>query len=421
MIQKLKRRMVLLVLAGLLLASAGLVAAINWMNWRSLDAQVSGVLDMLADNGGQRPGGLGDGEGRGFLPTGPLGGERRDMRRRDFSPLENAARLSTFYTIHLDAQGQVIRWDSDRADIYTDAEIAELARTILARGDAAGRVDTQFYRRVEQEGETLLIVVDARMDIQNARSVLRVTLLVALAETALLGAGALLLIRRMVRPVEEAMDKQKQFVWDASHELKTPLAVISANAQVLAQEAGNSQPLEYIQAEVKRTDHLIQNLLTLARMEKSGGAPHEKFDLSRAVTRVALAFEPVLFEAGKTLETQVAENIWHTGHEEMIQQLVTILLSNAQKYSDAHGRVTLSLTARGDKRILKVHNTGPAIPKEAQAKIFDRFYRADSSHNREIPGNGLGLAIAQSIVDAHRGKISVSSAEGEGTTFTVVL
>ena len=115
------------------------------------------------------------------------------------------------------------------------------------------------------------------------------------------------------------------------------------------------------------------------------------------------------------------DGIPYTGDPEMIKQLCVILLSNAQKYSDAHGVITLSLEARGDRRILKVHNTGPAIPEAAQQKIFDRFYRVDSSHNREIEGNGLGLAIAQSIVKEHKGKISVASREGVGTTFTVVL
>ena len=150
-------------------------------------------------------------------------------------------------------------------------------------------------------------------------------------------------------------------------------------------------------------------------------AQHVPFDLSHTVLSVALPFESAIFEAGKQLNTEVPDGIAYTGDPEMIKQLCVILLSNAQKYSDAHGVITLSLEARGDRRILKVHNTGPAIPEEAQQKIFDRFYRVDSSHNREIEGNGLGLAIAQSIVKEHKGKIAVASREGEGTTFTVVL
>ena len=438
MIRRLRRRMILLVLCGLLLASAGLVFAINYMNWTSLTSQAAGVLEMLSENNGQRPSPLErwEGGGREKLPDREEGGREEiappqmfpgrqgdwDGKRGRSDTLMNAANLSNSYTIYLDREDNVTGWFSDRPDLYSDEDIQALAAAALSRGGSNGRVDTQFYRLIEQDEGKLLIVVDERLEMQSARNVLRVTLLVALAEDALLSVGAVLLIRRMVKPVDEAMEKQKQFVWDASHELKTPLAVISANAEVLAGEVGESKPLQYIQSEVERTDHLLQNLLTLARMEKGTAAPrHEKFDLSRALLSVALPFESSVFEAGKTMEINIPDDISFTGDEEMIKQLAVILLSNAEKYSNPGGRIVLSLEARGEKRVLKVHNTGPAIPAQAQERIFDRFYRVDSSHNREIAGNGLGLAIARQIVDAHKGKITVQSAEGEGTVFTVTL
>ena len=432
MIKKLKTRMILLVLCGLLLASAGLVLAVNWMNWQSLQSQANGVLDMLAENDGQRPLALPEGlsaappeamdtprpEAGGFAGKGM---EKRGFRLRA-NDFQNAASLSSFYTVRLDESGSILSWHSDRAELYTQADIEALVQRVAEKDADAGRVDTQFYRVVSQGSERLVIVVDARLAMQDASRVLRLTTLLAIAEDLLLSLGAVWLIRRMVRPVDEAMEKQKQFVWDASHELKTPLAVISANAEALAAETGSSKPLEYIQSEVRRTDELLQSLLTLARMEKGAvKAELAPFDLSRAILSVALPFESSMFEAGKQLITNVPENIFYTGDAGMIKQLCVILLSNAEKYSDPGGIITLSLEAKGDKRILQVHNTGTPIPQEAQSKIFDRFYRVDSSHNREIPGNGLGLAIAQSIVAAHKGKIAVASAEGAGTTFTVTL
>jgi len=432
MIKKLKTRMILLVLCGLLLASAGLVLAVNWMNWQSLQSQANGVLDMLAENDGQRP--LALPEGLSAAPPEAMDTPRpeagsfagKGMEKRGFrlraNDFQNAASLSSFYTVRLDESGSILGWHSDRAELYTQADIEALVQRIAEKGADAGRVDTQFYRVVSQGSERLVIVVDARLAMQDASRVLRLTTLLAIAEDLLLSLGAVWLIRRMVRPVDEAMEKQKQFVWDASHELKTPLAVISANAEALAAETGSSKPLEYIQSEVRRTDELLQSLLTLARMEKGAvKAELAPFDLSRAILSVALPFESSMFEAGKQLIANVPENIFYTGDAGMIKQLCVILLSNAEKYSDPGGMITLSLEAKGDKRILQVHNTGTPIPQEAQSKIFDRFYRVDSSHNREIPGNGLGLAIAQSIVAAHKGKIAVASAEGAGTTFTVTL
>ena len=428
MIRRLRRRMILVVLAGLLLASAGLVAAINWMNWNSLEQQADQVLDMLAENNGQRPMPFAEESQR--APVRPEGTqppergpwEQKYIRNRGSKALMNAASMTNFYTAVIDEGGQVLSWYSDRTDLYTDQEIADMALWAVQAGRDRGRNDTRFYCLTEKDGERLLIVVDSRLEIQNAESVLRLTVLVAVIEDALLSAGAVWLIRKMVKPVDEAMEKQKQFVWDASHELKTPLAVISANADVLAAEAGESKPLQYIQSEVRRTDSLIQNLLTLARMEKGTvQAEHAKFDLSRALLEVALPFESAVFEDGKTLDMDIPEGIEYTGDQEMIKQLAVILLSNAQKYSDDGGKIRVSLEAKGEKRILRVHNTGPAIPPEAQQRIFDRFYRVDSSHNREVEGNGLGLSIAQNIVSLHRGRITVHSAENEGTEFTVTL
>ena len=423
MIRTLKIRLILVVLCGLILASAGLVAVINIRNMNSVEAQARETLQMLAENGGKRPARTPEKENL-ELSAGDKRGSTagRESQRRFFGGEQmNAAGLSNYYTVKLDENGEVISWQSDRADLYTDEEIAALAAEVKARGTDSGRVDTQFYRVTEIDGEKRLIAVDARMEIRNARQVLRTTVLVALAEDAVLFLGAVLLIRRAVRPVDEAMEKQKQFVWDASHELKTPLAVISANAEALAAEAGESKALSYIQSEVKRTDQLIQHLLTLARMEKGGNVPKAKFDLGRAVEEVALPFESAVFEAGKTMELRIPEGIAYTGNEEMIKQLAVILLSNAEKYSDAGGKITVTLEARGEKRVLTVHNTGPAIPREAREKIFDRFYRVDSAHSRAVEGNGLGLAIARSIVDIHKGRIGVISEEGKGTAFTVTL
>ena len=443
MIRRLRQRMILLVLIGLLLASAGVVTAINWMNWNSLAIQADAVLDLLAENGGQRPlsqkrvsldGTWGN---RTDTPSAKPESTQPPDRTRDGTELQNRAKyrnntdmmnavsLSNYYTITLDAENRVTAWQSDRAELYQDEEINQLAASVLQGGKTSGRLGTQFYRLVDTAGDfsqRMLIVVDRRLEIQNAQGVLWVTVMVALAEDALLSLAAVWLIHRLVKPVNEAMEKQKQFVWDASHELKTPLAVISANAEALAGEVGDNKSLAYIQSEVKRTDGLIQNLLTLARMEKGTvKAERKPFDLSRALLEVALPFESAIFETGKELTMDIPDGVTCGGDVDMIKQLTVILLSNAQKYSDDGGKISVTLETKGERRVLKVHNTGHAIPAEAQERIFDRFYRVDSSHNREIEGNGLGLAIAKSIVEAHKGKITVHSAEGEGTTFTVIL
>ena len=431
MIRQLRRRMILMVVAVLILVSTGIVLAIHLANIHSITAQAEETLAVLAENSGSRSAGTneirpqkpdGDTDMRGGRPSRDRRGFRGEPPAIRSGSEAAAVGLSNSYTIVLNADDSIASWTSDRADLYSDAQIAVITESILADGKKSGRIGTQFYRQTEQNGQKLLIVLDARLDYLSASHVLRSTILTAAAACVLLSLLAWLLVRRMVQPVEEAFTRQKQFVSDASHELKTPLAVISANAEVLEQEIGENEYLGYIRSEVRRTDTLVSNLLTLAQMDRKDGKTEMKsFDLSRAVLNVVLPFESTVYEAGRTLETDIPEGITCTGNEEMLQQLTVILLSNALKYSDNSGHIAVSLKARGKQRELRVFNTGRPIATEDQGRIFDRFWRADPAHSPETGGHGLGLAIARTIAEAHQGRIHVESGEGKGTVFTVTL
>lgn len=426
MIRKLRIRMTLMVIAVLILVSAGIVLATHLSSERNITAQAQETLSVLADSSGTaenrkdnpppKPGEDDDGNrfgrkndrrgGRDMLPDIRSGGDAAK------------AGLSSSYTVTLNEDGSVASWTSDRSDLYSDGQVADVAAAALAQGTDAGRIGTQFYRKTADG----LVVLDARLDFLNASNALRSTILIAGVSCLLLSLLAWLLIRRMVRPVEDAFNRQKQFVSDASHELKTPLAVISANAEVLEQDIGENEYLGYIRSEIRRTDSLVNNLLTLARLDKGAAETAMKpFDLSHALLDVTLPFESTVFEAGKTMETDIPDGISCTGSEEQIKQLAVILLSNALKYSDEGGKIEVSLRARGKQREIRVFNTGSTISPEDREHIFDRFWRADPAHGRETGGHGLGLAIAKTIADAHHGKIAVESREGFGTAFTVTL
>ena len=419
-----------MVIAVLILVSAGIVLATHLSSEHSIAEQAESSLSVLAENSGTGR------FGRENPPPKPEETDSDRSSRMDKNQHEDrgqppeirngkdaaAAGLGNSYTITLNEDGSVASWTSERTDLYTDEQVAGIAESIRSDGKDSGRIGTQFYRKQEGSGQTRLFVVDARLDFLSAANTLRSTILIAAAACVLLSLLAWLLIRRMVHPVEEAFIRQKQFVSDASHELKTPLAVISANAEVLEQEIGENEYLGYIRSEVRRTDSLVQNLLTLARMDRNESKPEMKsFDLSRAMLDVILPFESTVYEAGKTMETVIPEGIDCVGNEEMVKQLAVILLSNALKYSDAGGRIRISLVSKGKQREICVFNTGNPIAPEDRDKIFDRFWRADQARNSESGGHGLGLAIVRSIVDAHRGKITVESSADEGTTFTVLL
>ncbi|AEE92169.1 Integral membrane sensor signal transduction histidine kinase [Tepidanaerobacter acetatoxydans Re1] len=232
---------------------------------------------------------------------------------------------------------------------------------------------------------------------------------------------------RAIKPVQEAFEKQKQFIADASHELKTPLAIINTNADVLLANPqdyikNQSKWLYYIKSEAERMTKLTNDLLYLAQMDYSDVKMiFTDFNLSQLVENAILTMEAVFFEHGISLEYEIEPNLIICGSCEQIQQAVTILLDNAVKYTNTKGKVIVSLKRQQSNVLLSVANTGEGIPQENISKVFDRFYRTDESRTRKSGGYGLGLAIAKTIIEQHGGKISVKSNPNENTIFYVKL
>ncbi|MEK3705331.1 HAMP domain-containing sensor histidine kinase [Paenibacillus sp. FSL R7-0198] len=232
---------------------------------------------------------------------------------------------------------------------------------------------------------------------------------------------------RSIAPVREAFEKQKQFIGDASHELKTPLAIINTNADVLLanQEdtiANQAKWLHYIKSETERMTGLTNDLLYLTQMDDSRSTMiHAKFNMSDAVESIILPMEAVIFEKNISLDYNIEPNLTVHGNSEQIKQVILILLDNAVKYSGPKGSVNVTLQKQNNDVMLAVSNTGEGIAPEHLDRIFDRFYRTDSSRARKHGGHGLGLAIARSIVDQHKGELYARSVVGEGATFYVRL
>ncbi len=224
----------------------------------------------------------------------------------------------------------------------------------------------------------------------------------------------------IVKPVEETMEKQKQFISDASHELKTPLAVIEANIDVIEEQAGKSKWLTYIQSELTSMDKLINNLLCLARTDNAKEIKvKETFNLSEEVNLASSMFESMAYEKKKNIEYNIQEDIKFNGNKEDIKQVLSVLIDNAIMHTKDNGKIIIELTK--DKNIvLQVKNEGEPIPKEEREKIFERFYRVDKARNRKEKRYGLGLSIAKSIVEQYNGKIEADWQDGF-TIFKIIL
>ncbi|MCX7922540.1 MAG: HAMP domain-containing histidine kinase [Clostridia bacterium] len=232
---------------------------------------------------------------------------------------------------------------------------------------------------------------------------------------------------KSIKPVKEAFDKQKQFIADASHELKTPLAVINTNVDVLLSNSNDtidnqSKWLHYIKSESERMTKLTNDLLYLTQMDYSDiKMIFTKFNLSEAVENVILTMEAVIFEHNISLNYDIEPDLMTHGNDEQIRQVIMILLDNAIKYTNTKGAIDISLKKHHNDIVLSVTNTGEGIPEEHLEKIFDRFYRTDKSRTRKLGGYGLGLAIAKAIVEQHKGTIYAKSVINESTTFIVEL
>lgn len=225
----------------------------------------------------------------------------------------------------------------------------------------------------------------------------------------------------ITRPVEETFEKQKQFISDASHELKTPLAVIEANADVLENKVGKNKWINYIQNETESMNTLINELLLLAKIENIDNVKeYEKLDLSKEIEIILSMFESIAYEKKIKIKSNISKNIMINANREDIEHIVSTLTDNAIKHTKEHKEIEVILKRENNEVIIEVKNMGDEIPKEEREKIFERFYRVDKARNRKERRYGLGLAIAKSTVEKYDGKIEVFCKDGF-TTFKVTI
>jgi two-component system sensor histidine kinase CiaH len=301
-------------------------------------------------------------------------------------------------------------------DLENTAELAAILKDCLGQNQREGVVQAYHLRYLRQDNGLYEKLAFADMSMEQAmlREMMGSYLVIGAAALLLLLGVAVLLSWWATRPVERAWRQQRQFLSDASHELKTPLTVILSNAEMLGASPLEERPARWadnIRSESRRMKSLVEQMLTLARADNmSPAAVFGEVSLSEIAEDCALAFEPVAFEAGKPLEYRLPERLLVPGDGEKLRQLVSILLDNAIKYGAPGGAVALSLEKRERQAVLAVSNPGE-IPAGQLPRLFERFYRADSSRG-EQSGFGLGLSIAAAVAREHRGTLRAESAGG---------
>ena len=319
--------------------------------------------------------------------------------------------LSTFYSVALGEDDSVLAVDDGDNDLFSEDDLVKIARDILAEKKASGSVSHLIYIVERRPGYTLVAFMDNTATENSMNTLLRNFLIVGGAAIVVLFFLSLFISRRIVRPLEENDRRQKQFISDASHELKTPVAVIGTNAELLSREIGENEWLGNIRYENERMGGLVKQLLDLSRAENAE-VQMEAVDFSRIVTGETLAFETVAFDSGKEIRNDIEDGIMLTGNRIQLTQLVSILLDNAIRHSTG-AEINVSLKRHGHRAVLVVENDGNEIPQWKQEHLFDRFYRVDEARTGDEQHYGLGLSIAKTVVEKHGGGIAVSFHDGK--------
>jgi len=319
--------------------------------------------------------------------------------------------LSTFYSVAVSYDGEILEVKNGMSKVHTDEELVSLTESIIKGNRDKGTENNLAFYKTDKDGYTLVTFMDNTIVNENAMTLFRYTLIFGGVALVIFFFLSVFLARKIVNPLEESYQKQKQFISDAGHELKTPVSVVSANAELLSREIGDNQWLQNIQYENERMGILVGQLLDLARTENV--TPQmQHIDFSRLVAGETLPFESVAFEKGLVLNTNITSNIGVVGNSTQLKQIVSILLDNAIRHSKGGGEVWLSLTKEHGFAKLSVINKGDEIPEEQRTKIFERFYRVDTARNSEDKHYGLGLAIAKAIATSHKGHIEVGCFNG---------
>ena len=334
---------------------------------------------------------------------------------REFSEEVNDRYIEGVYKIQINNNNA-----TSKSDDITD-EIKNYAIEVSNRSLDEGYIGNYIYkvRKIGLNGKEVTLI-ESEDTINRLKTTIIVSIVIGILGLIIVYIIAKRISKTIVKPVEDSFEKQKQFVSDASHELKTPLAVIEANADVLQDKVGENKWITYIQKEVQSMNKLVNDLLVLARMENTNTELNQKFDLSKEVQMAVSSFESMIYEKKIELETNISEGIEFNGDKEDIKHIISIILDNAIKHTEENGKIIVNTLKEKSDIKIEIKNQCEPIPEEEREKIFERFYRVDKARNRNEKRYGLGLSIAKGIVEKYNGNIYATSKDGF-TSFIVKI
>lgn len=406
MVEKLRRKFILISVSAVFVVVLVIGLFSNIFNYSQIGRNADELLNILAENDG-------------IFPR-PNYVDVQNILPPKMSP--EAPFSTRFFTVKMDESENPIGVDTGKIFSISTNQALTYANIVLQSDKRSGFTGDYKYIIVNKAYGSLLIFVDVRRDLQMFYSFLRSSIMTGMIVILAVFIIVLVFSKKAIAPVAESYEKQKRFITDAGHELKTPLTIINANADVLEMNYGDSQWTKSIHNQVHRLSNLVESLVSLTRMDEGTyKVVNKQFSLSGLVLETADEFQEMSKVCDKKLVLEVEENINYYGNAQEIGQLVSILIDNALKYGLKESLIKVALFKQGKRCILQTTNGAENLSIGNHDILFERFYRADSSRNSKSEGYGIGLSIAKSIVLKHKGKISAESSDGKIIIFTVKL
>lgn len=419
MLKKLRVKFVLVSLLAIALVLGCVLGAVNLKSYTAIKNDADKLLDLLFENNGRFP----------TVPNEPVKKDDRPHREKNKRPMIDELSPETpfntrYFAVTLDPDGNVRAVNTESIAAVDAEKATEFAKKVAEGGRERGFVGNYRYLSSQKtDGDSIVLFLDMTEDLDNFKDFLFASVTLSILGLLIVALLVVIFSGIVMAPFAELYKKQKRFITDASHELKTPLTVISADCDILEYNFGKNEWTGAIAAQVSRLAELTDKLVLLSRMDEGGGSRvlMTEFSLSEVVEDMASAFQSVCEAAGKRLCVSAAPSLSTVGDQSLIKNMLTLLLDNAVKYSSKDSEISLSLRSVGRSKRITVANKVDRLPDGDLSLLFERFYRPDSSRSSESGGHGIGLSVAESIVRLHGGKISVSAPDKNTIVFTVVL
>lgn len=425
--KKIRRNFIVIAMLSMFFVLSIIIAALNYINYQKMGKNLDDVTHILEIGNGsfyESP----DPSEDDHAPSNPSKPQGEDPKTHNKVPeppksiSEETPYQTRYFTVRYDASGTIYATSVGHISAVNATQARAYAAKVYDAAPGTGFIDVYRYRTVKSGDRVLCIFIDAEKELSTYRGSLMTS--IAISAAGLFSVFLLLCLfsKLILRPVEESYRKQKQFLTDAGHELKTPLTIIDANTEVLEMKIGSSKWLDSTRNQVIRLTNMVKQFTALAKMEEAQGFLQKaRFSLSQALNETVDLFIPVAASTHRTLQVSCAEDLYYVGDEEQFRQLFCLLLDNAIKYSTPDSTIELALNKHGKHLCFTISNECEGITKGPQDILFERFYRSDSSRNSSTGGSGIGLSIAHSIVENHKGSIHAESSDGKSLQIKVLL